>query len=231
MSSDRFEATFVVYIDAHTAWTRLTEQPVESADGSRRLWLPGFDSSATITAYEDGSTLHATKDDEPCAGTNIVVTLADHEHGTQITVVQSGFGDWMPPLYDVMAVGWRHIVADLTTYLHTGVHARRHLRSWGDLGADVTVDAGGLRIHNIRPDTLADRLTLHDNDLLVGLAGAPVSSHDDLATVLRTLVNPTSDITAELVRDDTLVHATTSADPRKPHRPVQPAPARLPNHA
>jgi hypothetical protein len=211
MSTDRFEATFVVRTDSRTAWTRLTERSLDSTGESRRLWLPGFDSSATITDCEDGAELHATKDDEPCAGTNIVVMLVDVEHGTQITVVQSGFGDWMPPLYDVMAVGWRHIVADLATYLNTGVNARRHLRPWGDLGANVSVDGGALRIHNVRPDTLADRLTLRDDDLLVGLAGAPVSCHDDLATVLRTLLDRPGTITAELVRDNTLLRTEASA--------------------
>jgi hypothetical protein len=204
MSSDRFEATFVVRTDPGTAWSRLTERPVDS-DESTRLWLPGFDSSATVTACEEGTELQATKDDEPCAGTNIVVQLVDHELGTQITVVQSGFGDWMPPLYDVMAVGWRHIVADLATYLHTGVHAQRHLRPWGDLGADATADAGGLRIHNIRPDTIAEQLSLQDDDLLVVLAGAPVCGQDDLETVLRVLDLHTGDITAEVVRNNTLV--------------------------
>ncbi len=214
MSSDRFEATFVVRTDPRTSWSRLTERPVDSTDGSPRLWLPGFDSSATVTACEEGTELQATKDDEPCAGTNIVVQLVDHALGTQITVVQSGFGDWMPQHYDVMAVGWRHIVADLATYLRSGVHAGRHLRPWGDLGADVTADAGGLRIRNIRPDTIANRLSLHDDDLLVVLAGAPVSCQDDLATVLRVLADHTDDITAELVRDNTLVSARASMGSR-----------------
>ena len=58
----------------------------------------------------------------------------------------------------MMAVGWRHIVSDLETYLATGAHARRHLRGWGDLGASVVAADGGLRIVRVRPESLADRL-------------------------------------------------------------------------
>ena len=205
MNPDRFEATFVLGVDRDAAWKRLTEHPADSAGGAERYWLPGFDGVATVTEQEPGRELRLTKDGEPCAGTNIVVTLADAETGTRITVVQSRFGDWMPPLYDVMAVGWRHIVADLQTYLSTGAHARRHFRPWGDLGADVTPIAGGLRVSDIRPDTLADRLGLRDDDLLVVLGGAPVSNYDDLVTVLRVLDAHPDQVEAEWVRDGALV--------------------------
>jgi hypothetical protein len=211
MTPDRFETTFVLGIDRATAWSRLTEHPVESSATAARYWLPGFDSAATVIDEVPGSELRATKDDEPCAGTQIVVTLSDHETGTRITVVQSGFGDWMPPRYDVMAVGWRHIVADLQTYLCTGAHARRHFRPWGDLGAEVTPSAGGLRIDNVRADTLAGRLGLRDDDLLVVLAGAPVSNHDDLVTVLRVLDSVPGPVEAEWVRGGALQTAVATA--------------------
>src|SRR5690606_31481995 len=148
--------------------------------------------------------------DEPCAGTDIVVTLEDAA-GTRITVVQSGFGDWLADLRDVMAVRWRHIVADLQTYLGTGVHARRHLRAWGDLGARARLGDGGLRISEVRDGTLAGRLGLQDGDLLVWLAGAPVASHDDLATILRVLDGRQGPVEAEWVRGGSLV--TAVADP------------------
>jgi len=210
VTPDHFEATFVLSIDRATAWTRLTEHPIESPSGADRYWLPGFDSAVTATEQESGTELRVTKDDEPCAGTDIVVTLDVTDTGTRITVVQSRFGDWMPPLYDTMAVGWRHIVADLQTYLCTGAHARRHFRPWFDLGADVTATAGGLRISNVRADTLAHRLGLHDDDLLVVLAGAPVSGHDDLVTVLRVLDHRPGEIEAEWVRDGSVRTAVAS---------------------
>jgi hypothetical protein len=210
MNPDHFEATFVVAVDRHTAWERLTGSAAARREGKERLWLPGFDSDATLSARDEERELRATKDDEPCAGTEIVVTLEDDESGTRITVVQSRFGDWMPPMYDQMAVGWRHIVADLQTYLSTGVHARRHLRAWGDLGAAVTPDSGGLRLDPVRDGSLAARLGLLDGDLLVVLGGAPVSNHDDLLTVLRVL-GDRPDVSAEWVRAGQLMAATAPA--------------------
>jgi hypothetical protein len=211
MSADHFEATFVLSIDRDTAWKRLTERPIERADAKEHYWLPGFDSAASVADAEPGLRLRATKDDEPCAGTEIVVTLESSDTGTRITVVQSGFGDWLSERYDLMAVGWRHIVADLETYLATGVHAQRHLRAWGDLGATVASGPGGLQIEHVRDGSLAGRLGLLDGDLLVALAGAPVSTHDDLVTVLRVITTLPGDVSAEWVRNGTRheAHATT----------------------
>jgi hypothetical protein len=185
MTPDRFEATFRLRIDRQTAWRRLTENA--TTDEGEHMWLAGFDSQATIVDADPPRRLHASKDDEPCAGTDIVVTLEDDEIGVRIHVVQSRFGAWLPERYEIMAVGWRYIVADLQTYLATGVHARRHLRPWGDLGADATAIDGGIRVDRIREGGLAGQLGLDDGDLLVTLAGAPVASLDDLVTVLRVL--------------------------------------------
>ena len=121
--------------------------------------------------------------------------------------MQSRFGDWMPARYDIMAVGWRHIVADLETYLWTGVHAAvtsDHGVTWEP---SVVPTAGGLRVHDVRADTLAHRLGLRDDDLLVVLAGAPVSCHDDLVTVLRALHGRSGEVEAEWVRGGALVTA------------------------
>jgi hypothetical protein len=214
MTPDHFEATFVLSIDRGAAWKRLTEHPVESTSDDRRYWLAGFDSTATVVDEDTETRLRVTKDEQPCSGTEIVVTLTDTEAGTQITVVQSRFGDWLPAAYDMMAVGWRHIVADLHTYLATGAHARRHLRAWGDLGADVTPAAGGMRVRAVRAGTLADRLGLRDDDLLVVLAGAPVSSYDDLVTVLRVLGTVRGPTRAEWVRGGVL-QTSSAAEPAR----------------
>jgi hypothetical protein len=211
MNPDHFEATFVLAIDRDTAWKRLTERSVERDDAKEHYWLPGFDSAVSVTEAEPGTCLRVTKDDEPCAGTDIVVTLESSDTGTRITVVQSGFGDWLSDHYDMMAVGWRHIVADLQTYLATGVHAQRHLRPWGELGATVAPGPGGLQIGRVRDGSLADRLGLRAGDLLVALAGAPVATHDDLVTVLRVVGTLPGEVTVEWVRDGTRyeAHATT----------------------
>ena len=208
MSTDGFEATFRLQVDRTTAWRRLTGDDAGTEPGAH-LWLPGFDAQATVTDVEPLRRLRATKDDEPCAGTDIVVTLEDDETGTRITVVQSRFGDWMPAMREMMAIGWRFIVADLRLFLATGVDARRHLRPWGDLGADASAADGGVRVEGVRVGGLADRLGMVDGDLLVTLAGAPVASCDDLVTVLRVLdAGAAADVGAEWVRAGELVAAT-----------------------
>jgi hypothetical protein len=208
MTPDRFEATFVLAVDRPTAWRRLAQQPGR--------WLPGFDSAVTVVAEAAGERLEAIKDDDPCAGTDIVVTLEDAGSGTRVTVVQSGFGSALPAPYDLMAVGWRHIVSDLETYLATGAHARRHLRGWGDLGAGFEAADGGLRLTSVRAGSLADRLGLRAGDLLVVLAGAPVSSTDDLVTVLRVVRTLHGDVRAEWVRDGDVLKAKVPVQPEGP---------------
>jgi len=203
MTTDRFHASFRLRIDRDTAWHRLTADEAGS-DVPAHLWLPGFDSQVTVVDAAAPDRLRATKDDEPCAGTDIVVTLEDEDTGTRVHVTQSRFGDWLPTRYEIMSVGWRYIVADLQTYLATGVHARRHLRPWGDLGAQATAIDGGVSIDGVREGTLAHRLGLTSGDLLVTLAGAPVASLDDLVTVLRVL-DATTRPDAEWVRSGALM--------------------------
>jgi uncharacterized protein YndB with AHSA1/START domain len=203
MTTDRFHASFRVRIDRDTAWHRLTADEAGS-DVPAHLWLPGFDSQVTVVDAAAPDRLRATKDDEPCAGTDIVVTLEDEDTGTRVHVTQSRFGDWLPTRYEIMSVGWRYIVADLQTYLATGVHARRHLRPWGDLGAEATAIDGGVSIDGVREGTLAHRLGLTSGDLLVTLAGAPVAALDDLVTVLRVL-DATARPDAEWIRSGALM--------------------------
>ena len=186
MTADHFEATFRVRVDRAAAWQRLTENRTDDD----HLWLPGFDSQVTVADEDPLTSLHVTKDNEPCAGTDIVISLEDADTGTHVRVVQSRFGDWLPARYEMMSVGWRSIVADLHTYLATGVHARRHLRAWPDFGAEANAADGGIMITRVRPGGTADQLGLIDGDLLVSVAGAPVSSLDDLTTVLR-VITPT----------------------------------------
>jgi Activator of Hsp90 ATPase homolog 1-like protein/PDZ domain len=205
MTKDRFQASFRLRIDRATAWHRLTAADA-GPDEAAHLWLPGFDSHVTVVEATAPDHLRATKDDEPCAGTDIVVTLEDVDTGTRVHVTQSRFGDWLPARYEIMSVGWRYIVADLQTYLATGVHARRHLRPWGDLGAEVTAIDGGVGIDRVREGTLAHRLGLADGDLLVSLGGAPVASLDDLLTVLRVL-DATAPPDAEWIRSGALMVA------------------------
>lgn len=181
---DLFEVVFSIQVPRDTAWRRLTETP-SAGNAQEQMWLPGFDSSVTVVEADAQNRLRVTKDDEPCAGTNIVVTLEDDSTGTRVHVTQSGFGDWLDALGEMMEVGWRLIIADLRVYLATGVHARRFLSAWVDLGADTTAADGGVRLDSVHPGGRAAQLGLVDDDLLVALDGAPVTSYDDLLTILR----------------------------------------------
>lgn len=203
-TTDGFEATFRIQLDRPTAWARVVGGEEAVAPGDQ-LWLPGFDSRATVQEIDEAQRLLARKDDEPCAGTDIVVTLEDEGTGTRVHVVQSGFGDWLPAMYDAMAIGWRHIVADLQTFLVTTVHARRHARPWGDLGATTTPTEGGLRLGAVAPGGLAERLGLADGDLLVALCDTPVVTREELETALRVIAATGARPTAEWVRADRLM--------------------------
>ena len=74
MKHDRFEATFRLRTGRDTAWRRLTADDAGSGE-TGHLWLPGFDSQVTVVDADPPERLRATKDDEPCAGTDILVTL------------------------------------------------------------------------------------------------------------------------------------------------------------
>jgi hypothetical protein len=209
MTADGFDATFTVRLHYRDAWPRLTG--LSACGVGDQLWLAGFDSSVTVVEAEPPARLHVTKNDEPCAGTDIVVTLEDDETGTRVHVVQSGFGDWLADRRETMAVGWRCIVADLQAYLATGARVRRFATMWVDLGAEVTAADGGIRVTGVRHDGLAARLGLVDGDLLVALAGAPVISLDELTSVLcaRQLSPPEQ---ATWVRSGLLMETTAESD-------------------
>lgn len=209
-----FEATFDVAVDPIAAWVRLTAHPL----GGERYWIAGFDAAFEMTNREvdnsmiDGHDLfEGVKCDDPCGGTTITIRFDDRAspHHTGVHVSQTDFGEWFASMRDVLEVGWAHIVADLRTYLVTGVHPGRHLRPWGDLGASASPEDGGVRVADVRPDGLAAALGLEDGDLLVALCNTPVSSLHDLTTILRVAQHlgggATSGITAEWIRAGVLM--------------------------
>jgi hypothetical protein len=213
-----FEDSFEVPVDLGTAWRRLTAERLD--DG--RLWLPGFDSAVDVQVMEiddpdEGpARLEAVKADDPCRGTDIVIRLDDRaaEHHTRLFVAQSNFGESFPAMRDVLEVGWMHIMADLHTFLTTGVHAGRHFREWGDLGAETHPADGGVLVGDVRPGGLADRLGLRDGDVLVTVCNTPVSSMHNLATILRVLANldvHDDRIEAEWIRGGELCSGRASA--------------------
>lgn len=206
MTTDGFETTFEIKVDRGVAWRRLIGERDRVGAGDE-LWLPGFDARVSVDDVVPGDSLRGTKDDEPCAGTSIVVVLEDDATGTRVRVVQSGFGDWFRDAEEMLAIGWRFIVADLQTFLTTGVHAHRHLRSWGNLGASVHADDGGVYVDEVHPDGVARRLGLRVGDLVVTFGDAPVASLDDLVTAMRAIGEHDDLARATWIREGALVGA------------------------
>jgi S1-C subfamily serine protease len=220
MTRDRFDARFTVDAPVDSVWERLTTfagTPFEGDPGdpgdlrADQLWLPGFDASATVLASDASSRLVARKDHDPCAGTRIEFGLGADGARTVVDVSQSEFGEWLDAVYEIIGVGWRHIVADIEAYLAFGVHPSRHLRPWGEFGADMSVAPGGVRVGAVRSDGLAAELGLLQGDVLVVLGGAPISSIDDLITVLRVLIRAEHSIDAEWIRDGELMTGAAPA--------------------
>lgn len=185
-----FESTLEVGVDLLVGWERLMGRPVDD-----HVWLAGFDASVDVLSQEppspDGeghAELVARKVDDPCGGTRIVVRLDDHasEEHSRLVVSQTEFPFPFEPLREVLDVGWRHIVADLQTFLATGVHPGRHRRPWVDVGADGRATDGGVLVSGVVPGGLAAHVGLREGDLVVAVCDTPVSSLRDLVAVLRT---------------------------------------------
>jgi hypothetical protein len=184
---DRFEATFVVSVDADEVWSVLAK----GRRSDNTWWLPGFDTVAEVTDVDEGRRLQARKVEQPCAGTEIVVTVEDSATGTTVTVVQSGFGkDFFAQALDALSIGWSFIVADVMVYLELGIDGGRHMRPWAALGCNVHETPAGLVVDAVWGG-FAQRAGIAPGDLLLSVAGAPVLTRRELETVMR--IVPTGD--------------------------------------
>jgi hypothetical protein len=179
---DRFEATFVVSTAPADTWAEL-------ARGRRsddRWWLPGFVTTAEVCAVDEGKQLRARKTEQPCAGTEIVVTLEASESGTKVTIVQSGFGAFFEQALDALTIGWSHIVADFLVYLERGIDGGRHARPWAALGCSLHETAAGLAVDSVWGG-FAEAAGLQADDLLLTVGGAPILTRRELETVMRVM--------------------------------------------
>ena len=101
---DGFEATFVVELGPDEVFETLTSRRAEreaEPESAVHYVLPGFPSmpplsvqgaSCTQLEVEPSRLLRVRKDDQPCAGTEIAVTLEALDKGTRVTIVQSNGG-------------------------------------------------------------------------------------------------------------------------------------------
>jgi PDZ domain/Activator of Hsp90 ATPase homolog 1-like protein len=197
---DGFEATFVVDAPTELVWERLSGRKDD-------LWrLPAFEGLGEELHVDPGRRLHVRKVTEPCAGTEIVITLQHEGSGTKVTVVQSGFGAMWTFAADALEVGWRHILADLALYLERGVHGSRHMRRWGNFGCVFKDTDFGLEVVSTMGDSLAQRVGLAPGDVVIAVAGAPVVTRAELESLMRVLPSGET-VEVEWVRGDSKLEA------------------------
>jgi hypothetical protein len=186
---DGFEATFVVSTPRNKAWELLREaEPVSDVlprpeDG--QWWIPAIEGAADELEVVAERELRVRKAHEPCAGTEIVITMEDDATGTRITIVQTGFGDGFAASRPWLAAGWYPILADFVTFFERGVALGRHVAMWWSVGCDVQETPEGLVVTSVHRDGYAARAGLERGDLIVQLAGAPVLSVRDLSILTR----------------------------------------------
>lgn len=192
---DGFEATFVVDLAPDEVWEALTRRTTggpSDSEGDLRYVLPGFPSfpplavagaSCTPLEIEPGRLLRVRKEHEPCAGTEIAVTLEQAKTGTRVTVVQSGFGPWLDRLRDTFNAHWLQIVADFRLFLERGLTVPGTV--WGaSLGAQTRQTPVGLEIVAVEADGFGERAGLEAGDLLLSLRGIRIHDTQQLWTVL-----------------------------------------------
>jgi PDZ domain-containing protein/activator of Hsp90 ATPase-like protein len=204
--ADGFEATFVVSVPRAQAWKRLVDaEPVSDAippPAPGQIWIPAIEGAAEEIESVAEERLRATKMTEPCAGTEIIITMEDDASGTRITVVQTGFGEGFGARRPWLAAGWGAIVADFAAYFERGIALGRHLSMWWGIGCDVVETDEGLVVGNVHADGFAARAGLERDDLILRLAGSPVLDVRDLAAVMRGPLRSGVEAKAHVLRGD-----------------------------
>lgn len=175
-----------------------------------RWWLPGFAGTGTEIDVDPGRQLVVSKDDWPCAGTTIALTIEHVESGSRISVVQSGFDEgWVARAGESFWIIADLIAADLRLFFETGVLGGRHARPWVPLGCEVRTARGGVEVVDVAIGTWAERAGLRPGDLLVTLGGAPLLDARDAVTVQR-IVEVGTDLSTTWARDGKLHEATAT---------------------
>ncbi len=194
MSARIFESSFEVEGSPVTHWEALVALRAEHPCDEQQWYLPGFDATGRQLEVEAAHRLSVRKDQPPCEGTTIAVPFEASDTGTRITVVQSGFdAAFLDHAGDAFWMAAEQIGADFELFFRCGVQGHRHSRPWVWPGFAVRAEPIGLELSSIHADTYATRMGLETGDVLLTLAGAPIVTERDLATVLR-VVAPGADV-------------------------------------
>ena len=135
------------------------------------------------------------KEHEPCAGTEIAVTLEEAGTGTRVTVVQSGFGPWFDQVRDTFHTHGVQIVADFRLYIERGLTVPGTV--WGaNLGAQTKHTPVGLEIVAVDSGGFGESAGMRPGDLLLTLRGIRLHDTQQLWTVLAlTEIGSSADVT------------------------------------
>jgi hypothetical protein len=200
---DRFDATFIVRTTPDETWEVLAE----GRRDDNTWWLPGFEAKVEVEEVDDGKRLRGRKLTQPCANTEIVVTVEASESGSTVTIVQSGFGtESFARAVDGLTIGWTHIVADFALYLERGVRGGRHLMPWGNLGCSVHETPAGLEVNGVQGG-FAQRNGIAPGDVLLTIRGTPLWNLREFFTAVR-MLREGDEIEMTWVHDRELMRAT-----------------------
>lgn len=200
---DRFEATFVVRTTPDETW----EVIAQGRRDDNTWWLPGFEANVEVEDVDDGKRLRGRKVTQPCANTEIVVTVEASESGSTVTIVQSGFGkEFFAQAVDGLTIGWTHIVGDFALYLERGVRGGRHLLPWGSLGCTVHETPAGLEVNGVQGG-FAQQHGIEPGDILLTIRNAPLWNLREFFTVAR-LLRKGDEVEVTWVHDRDLMRAT-----------------------
>ena len=201
----RFEAVFEVERPLHAVWQACRMPTAERPPKCRIPAFPSLDRkpgcAATVIESVPQELLRVTKDDEPCAGTEIEIRIGPATAGgwpTRVSVRQSGFAPALLAAGDVVEAHWRHIVADFQLYLAQEVSVPGTL--WGELGAGLKQTPIGVEIGGTADQGIARRCGMLPGDLLLTIGAIRIQTIEQLWTVL-SLANADDELTVRWSRE------------------------------
>lgn len=209
---DGFRRSFVIDVAPDTVWRAVTGAPAEAKDdGTPQYHMAGFEALCSVIEEDPGTLLRLRKEEEPCSGTEIAVQLEHAGSGTRVTVVQSGFGPWLPDVIEMFGMVWNMIVADLKLYLEQGVRVKTHLFDQAppraSLGCETQDRLEGLAVGRVAEDGFAGRAGLRTGDLLLQLNGVRLLNTMQLIDLMR-IGAPGTELEAVWARSGELMRAT-----------------------
>jgi hypothetical protein len=212
---DGFRTTFTVDLAPDQVWDAVARPaPGSTKENPAAYHVPGFEARCVPIEVDPGRVLRVRKDEEPCKGTEIVVVLVAEGSGTRITVVQSGFGPWLPSVLETFRVVWNLIVADLALYVERRISLKTHLFAAPpprvSLGIRTQDRLTGLHVAGVDPGSFGERVGLAPGDLLLALNGVRLLYGMQLLDLARVLA-PGNELTAVWARKSERMRGTARA--------------------